>query len=802
MAGPWERYQQIDRSRPIIENSDGSFSTERTITASFNEDGQEVFYNIPKIVDGRDVGEEEAIRLFQSGENKPVGRFGSLADAESAAVSRSARIGEVRERDRVGPWTQYQSALGDEPPPLEIDVVGGTPVPAAEYARELGASDDLASGDFEVPRGGRVIRPSLFSAGSDFRERSGVGLGPMIAAAARDMFGGRDGAASYLAEKAGGRVGFDERGQPTVMLPTGEVFRTNDPGIDSSDLANFAGNAIAFAVPAGWAARLNQARGFGVGARAAVQGATAGATDVALQATLGGGDIDPVRVAGASAGGVLGEGIGTGIGSALNRVMAGRRAASPQNLRAASNLLEQEGLPAAAVDARRLAPQMEQIEAGANPRAILGADQFGFQYTRGQRTLDPVRRFQQQSREEVLRQSPGGAAVFDAQRAHNRERLGEAVTNIGESFGARGAATASEAVDGAAANLRGQADALREQIGAAYDAASAGSRAAISAESVAALPGRLRAAVSDMGIDPVLTPAAARTLENLEIQTGRLLNGVEGANVSGVTLRALEQQRRIINNHVSTAANATDRRAMTLIKNELDEAIGEAVETALVSGDASALQSIREARALRAEFGRRFEGRGESDRFIAGLLDGSRTPEEMLNAALGASQVSKAAGARFIERLRVAANDDPEIMGALQRAHFERLAIGKTGEPLDPGKIIAGIRASEHSNASVVAALYTPEQWAQVRRLADALEPLVPRGDFAKSSGTAERMSRMLIERVLGGLPLVGEAVRGAASVQATSAANRAVNAPLRQAAQAPPGVAPAFSTTFDEGSR
>lgn len=690
---------------------------------------------------------------------------------------------------------QYQQPLGDEPG-LEIDIVGGQAVPAAEYAAsEAGALGDPPAAPIEA-------RPSLFRMDSDFRKRAGLSPINMLSAAAREMFGGREGAAKYLAEQAGGELGRDDNAQPTVILPSGEVYRTTDPGLTNQDVAGVAGNVAAFWTPAAWAARLGQARNMGLAGRALTQGATAGATDVGLQATLGGGEVDPVRAGAAAVGGALGEGAGTGIGYVANRVMAGRAAASPRNLSAAGDLLEREGLPAGPADTQRLAPQMQQIEAGADPRAILGADQFGFQYTRGQRMTEPARRFQQLSGEEVLRQSPGGNAVFEAQRQNNRERLGEAVTTIGEGFGGRGAANATEAVEGAATALRGQADDLQQRIRAAYDAAGEGGRTAISADAVATVPDRLRNAVREFDVHPSVTPAASRTLDQIGEATSRVLGGIDGGNVTGVTLRALETQRRILGNNIDAATSRADRAAMVAIKREFDDWMGEAVDTALVSGDPAALQAIKEARGLRAEFGRRFEGRGDSDRFISGLLDGSRTPEEMLNAALGASQVSKAAGARFIERLRVAANDDPEVMGALQRAHFERLSVGKTGEPLDPGKIIAGIRTSENSNSSIVRALYTPEQWSQVRRLADALEPLVPRGDFAKSSGTTERAMRMIVERVLGGLPFVGEAVRGAASVQATSAANRAVNAPLRQAAQAPAGIVPGMAAVIDEGSR
>ena len=88
---------RIDRSRPILENSDGSFSTEETVT--FDSGGR--FYNVPTIVNGTRRSEAEAIRLWENGQNHEVGNFGSLNAAVSAARQRSNRIGRARQRDRA-----------------------------------------------------------------------------------------------------------------------------------------------------------------------------------------------------------------------------------------------------------------------------------------------------------------------------------------------------------------------------------------------------------------------------------------------------------------------------------------------------------------------------------------------------------------------------------------------------------------------------------------------------------------------------------------------------------------------------
>lgn len=660
--------------------------------------------------------------------------------------------------------------------PLEIDITGGQSIPAAEYAKMMPQEGA------QVP----VAKPAQYIDDSDFFQKAGMSQwSPKVVwAAAKDMFGGTESAAKYLAQQVGGTVGKDDRGEPTIVLKDGSAYSLNRPGIDSNDIANVAGNVAAFALPAGWATSFAKARNIGTAGRMALQGLAAGGTDAALQGAVNG-EIDPIRTVATTAGGAGGELLGTGLGALTGKVGSAVRNRNGTNLRAATDLMADAGMTPNPNTAQQLAPQMEQIAAGADPNAILGAQRFGFQYTQGQRLTDPIRKFEQLTREERLRQTPQGRMPLDAAAQNNQARLGDAIAEMGQRFGGQAAATPAEMVQGAAARLQQQAAALNDKIGAAYAKAGEGARMAVGADAVASLPARMREAARDFDLHPSITPSAARTLEQVQNATQSILGGIDGGNVKGVTLKALETQRRILNNNIQGAANPTDRAALTAMKREFDAWMDDAVDTALVSGDPSALQSLKEARALRAEYGRRFEGGKDSDKFIAGLLDGSKTPEELLNVALGASSVSKMGGARFINRLKVAADNDPQILDGLRAAHFARLTTGKNGEPLAMGQIIRNIKTTEYSNASVVHALYTKPQWNQIRFLASALDPLVAKGDFARTSGTTERLFRMLGGQ-FGGLaqntPIVGEMlvkpfVAGKNALQA----ERAVTAPIRQ---------------------
>lgn len=429
----------------------------------------------------------------------------------------------------------------------------------------------------------------------------------------------------------------------------------------------------------------------------------------------------------------------------------------------------------------KVAPHLDQLKAGADPRAIAGEGAYGFEYSLGQRMTEPAQKFQQLSREEVLRQTPGGHAAFDAMGRKNATRLDEVLSGMGERFGGNATNTPAELVQSAGSNLGRQADELGGRIGAAYETAGKGARTAVGAEAVAGLPLRLRQAVRDFDIHPNTTPATDRTLNLIQGAT----DAVMGGNVKGVTLRAIETQRRILNNSIGSAANPTDRAAMLAVKREFDGWLDDAVETALVTGDPGALAALKDARSLRAEYSRRFEGSKDSDKFIAGLLDGTRTPEELLNIALGASSVSKTGGARFVERLRVAANNDPQIMGGLRSAHFARLTRGADGNPASLPQIVRSIRQTSYSNGSAVRAIYSPQQWAEVQQLAGALEPMIAKGDFARTSGTAERIARMLLSKM--GSGIVGDAFNALTSSVKGVQAQRAIRAPVRPLIPASP---------------
>lgn len=157
--------------RPALQNPDGSYSTERTITVG--ADGK--YYNIPSIVSGRQRTPDEAIALWRSGQNAAVDSAATEQEALARAQARSNQIGMARGPSanswlngyNPGPTQEQESGHGavrgavlDQLPNAGgfvgglVGKVGGYPGAilgasigggAAEGARELFAGEPLSA---------------------------------------------------------------------------------------------------------------------------------------------------------------------------------------------------------------------------------------------------------------------------------------------------------------------------------------------------------------------------------------------------------------------------------------------------------------------------------------------------------------------------------------------------------------------------------------------------------------------------------------------------------------------------------
>ena len=82
-----------------------------------------------------------------------------------------------------------------------------------------------------------------------------------------------------------------------------------------------------------------------------------------------------------------------------------------------------------------------------------------------------------------------------------------------------------------------------------------------------------------------------------------------------------------------------DRRAASAVKRSFDGWLDDAIDNTLFSGSPEGLEKLKEARNLRAEYGRLYQGDDSVGRTIDKMVKREATPAEVSNWLYGATQV-------------------------------------------------------------------------------------------------------------------------------------------------------------------
>ena len=169
---------------------------------------------------------------------------------------------------------------------------------------------------------------------------------------------------------------------------------------------------------------------------------------------------------------------------------------------------------------------------------------------------------------------------------------------------------------------------------------------------------------SEFGIgaipDSSFAPIANKSLLQLEKFTKPFIQNKK--KLTKITLKELENERKRINNFISVAKDATDRKALFVIKNQYDDFMQETIEKGLANGDDGVLNAIKLARGEKRKYSEMFEpqnilkkGGKIKDRggeFIQNVTRGEYTPEQIANWIYGNASTGKAYSNKSVEVLK------------------------------------------------------------------------------------------------------------------------------------------------------
>jgi hypothetical protein len=402
------------------------------------------------------------------------------------------------------------------------------------------------------------------------------------------------------------------------------------------------------------------------------------------------------------------------------------------------------------MDAARNSASDEQI------RATAAQSEFGIPYTKGQATGSA----KQLDIEDTFRHSqvsPGASRKMQSFDEMQNARIEAAKGEIQTKLGGQPITRPNESGAMVREGIQGKAASLDDQIGQAYDNVT---DAYLSADGVNGLLSRMKSVTRNLDWQKgELAPASTKLLTEITNfqKTFKSIKGIKPFHI-----KRIESMRRNINAKVSSAANPTDKRQVMQLKSEFDNYLDAAVDNALFSGDETALESIKQARGLRAEYGRKFQrndtrtrsGRPIKDAagdVIERMISGNMTDEQVANYLFGAAKLGgNNVSAPLAGRLKTVFGETSQEWASIRQASFLKLM-----QPMANGKISGQTiltrlnEATKGSGETFMKTVFSPEEIGTFYRFANAVKQAQPAvGNPSRTAYKTTNIVRQAMEQI------------------------------------------------------
>lgn len=184
------------------------------------------------------------------------------------------------------------------------------------------------------------------------------------------------------------------------------------------------------------------------------------------------------------------------------------------------------------------------------------------------------------------------------------------------------------------------------------------------------------------------------------------------------SIKELELVRKQITKRAQSLVTQDPSQAEALrqLKAHLDKYQSDLLDQSLIRGDENAVNLWRQARDLRADFGRRFN---DSD-VITKIMDENLTQEETVNLLFGGSKMGFGTKAgSIVKQVKAVVGEDSQAFRALKEEAFLRLFKNQDGGANFSGvKFEKAFTKAMQDNPTMMRELFTADEIAEIRQLA------------------------------------------------------------------------------------
>ena len=521
------------------------------------------------------------------------------------------------------------------------------------------------------------------------------------------------------------------------FIDQGKKVYIDDPALDLGDVGDLAGQAGSYMVGGALAAPVkNVLARTAVNnplTRSAVTSASMYGTDVANQLMAGRDEIDQGQAGTAAALGGVVEFASPYVGKVFHWAK-NKLSGNSRLIKDGAKLAKANNMKLDDDDLETLGRIRNTLDKSVPDEAIIAEYKHGLKLTRGQATKNQA----QMSEEQLLSKDPDYMNKFKSVEDYNKRQVEQNLRKMrskmhGQTDDVLDPTVSAQTSQGALHKAEQTAKKAYQDEFEKVGALTVNKKAVDTLQS--SVGEKLR--TNNIRLHKRNTPKANEAIEILQEE---MVNPAKH-----ITLDDYKQTRGFIGNLYSNNMDGTDKRALTIIKNQYDDWFYNSVDDTLLSGNKESVDQLLKARAMMTDYSKKFNSKDNVNKVIRTIIKEEKTPEEFSQMLVGVNGTNKAGAGNLVKAYKNAVGVDSEGFNALRAHVFEKMMLSNAMKP-DGSMALKGYKGLMNSfgkGKTMMKELYTRKEFAEMSSLMRSVGQIVKEEGLANPSGSGFVMARV-----------------------------------------------------------